>query len=69
LPNTVEVIFQSGLTNYAKISSKSVLIVFDYNQYKKDTLIQYLTPVVKQKSDLITSLKINPSQIEFFIKK
>jgi len=50
LPNTVEVIFQSGLTNYPKISSKSVLIVFDYNQYKKDTLIQYLTPIIKHAS-------------------
>jgi len=69
LPNEVQVVFQSGLTNYPKINSKSVLVVYDYNQYKKDTLIQFLTPIIKQKSDLITSLKINPSQIEFFIQK
>ncbi len=69
LPNVVKVVFQTGLTNYSKINSKSVLVVYDYNQYKKDTLIQFLTPIIKQKSDLITSLKINPSQIEFFIQK
>ncbi|MDX1828312.1 MAG: YbbR-like domain-containing protein [Lutibacter sp.] len=69
LPNEVEVVFQSGLANYSKINSKSVLIVYDFNQYKKDTLIQFLTPIIKQKSDLITSLKINPSRVQFFIQK
>jgi hypothetical protein len=69
LPKEVEVVYQTGLTNYAKINSKSVLIVYDFNQYKKDTLIQFLSPLIKQKSDLITSLKINPSRIEFFIQK
>jgi hypothetical protein len=69
VPDEIKVIFQSGLTNYPKINTKSVTVVFDYNQYKKDTLIQYLTPIVTQKSDLISSLKINPSQIQFFIQK
>ncbi len=69
LPKEVEVVYQTGLTNYTKINSKSVLIVYDFNQYKKDTLIQFLTPIIKQKSDLITTLKINPSRIEFFIQK
>ena len=69
VPKEIQVVFQSGLTNYPKINNKSFLIVYDYNQYKKDTLKQYLTPIIKQKSDLITSLKINPSQVQFFIQK
>jgi len=38
-------------------------------EYKNDTLIKYLTPVIKQKSEFIYSLKVNPNQIEFLIQK
>ncbi|MGV6844609.1 MAG: CdaR family protein [Lutibacter sp.] len=69
LPEEIEVIYQTGLTNYSKITPSSVDIVFDYNQYKKDTTIQYLSPKIVSKSNLITSVKINPNQIQFFIKK
>ena len=34
-------------------------------QYENDTLIQFLTPIIKQKSDYISSMQINPDQIEF----
>ena len=47
----------------------SFLIVYDYNEYKNDTTIQYLTPQIKHKSEFISSIKINPSQIEFLIQK
>lgn len=68
-PREIEVIYQAGLSNFNKISSNSFLIVFDYEQYNKDTLIQYLTPVIKKKSEFISSLKVQPAQIEFLIQK
>jgi hypothetical protein len=68
-PREIEVIYQGGLSNFNKISANSFLIVFDYEQYSKDTLIQYLKPVIKHKSEFISSLKVQPSQIEFLIQK
>jgi hypothetical protein len=68
-PKNIEVVYQAGLSNFNKINENSFLIVYDYNQYKNDTLIKYLSPVIKQKSDFISALKINPNQIEFLIQK
>lgn len=68
-PKKVKIIYQSGLANFEQIDTKSVEVFFDYNQYKKDTTISFLTPVVKRKSKLISSLKIEPSQVEFLIQK
>lgn len=67
-PKEIEIIYRVGLTHFSKINENSFSVVFDYNQYKNDTLIQYLTPVIQQKSELIQSLKINPTQIEFLIQ-
>lgn len=68
-PKQIEVVYQAGLSNFNKITSNSFLIVYDYNEYKNDTTIQYLTPQIKHKSEFISSIKINPSQIEFLIQK
>jgi len=68
-PREIEVVYQAGLSNFSKITKNSFLVVYDYNEYKNDTLIKYLTPVIKQKSEFIYSLKVNPNQIEFLIQK
>jgi len=68
-PKEIEVIFQAGLSNFSKIKKSNITVVFDYMQYKNDSLVRYLTPIVEQKSDLISTLKIHPSQIEFLIQK
>ena len=67
-PKEIEVIYQTGLSNFNKITINSFLVVYDFEQYKKDTLINILTPIIKQKSEFISSIKINPSQIEFLIQ-
>lgn len=67
-PKEIEVIYQTGLSNFNKITKNSFLVVYDFEQYKKDTLINILTPIIKQKSEFISSIKINPSQIEFLIQ-
>ncbi len=68
-PKEIEVVYQVGLTNFNKISENSISVVFDFMQYENDTLIQFLTPIIKQKSDYISSMKISPDQIEFLIQK
>jgi len=68
-PREIEIVYQAGLSNFSKITKNSFLVVYDYNEYKNDTLIKYLTPVIKQKSEFIYSLKVNPNQIEFLIQK
>lgn len=68
-PKEIEVTYQAGLSNFTKIDESSVKVVFDYKQYEKDSLLQFLTPVIVQKSAFISSLKINPPQIEFLVQK
>ena len=67
-PKEIEVIYRVGLSHFNKINENSVSVVFDYNQYKNDTLIQYLSPIIQQRSEFIHSIKIQPSQIEFLIQ-
>jgi len=68
-PEEIEVVYQAGLSNFNKITETSFSVVYDYDQYKKDTLIKYLTPIIKHKSEFISLLKVYPSQIEFLIQK
>jgi len=68
-PKEIEITYQVALSNFNKISKNSMSIVYDYEQYRNDTLTRYLSPIVQQKSDFIHSLKIKPTQIEFLIQK
>lgn len=68
-PKQIEVYYIAGLANFNKISKENLEIVFDYNQYKNDTLITKLSPVVVHRSKYISTLKIVPEQIEFLIQK
>jgi len=68
-PKKVQVIYQVGLSNFSKINKDSFTVVYDYDQYMNDSLTRYLTPIILQKSDLIYSMKLVPSQIEFLIQK
>jgi hypothetical protein len=68
-PKEIEVVYQAGLSHFNRINSSSFEVVFDYQQYENDTLVKYLSPIVEQKSDLISFLKVNPGQIEFLIQK
>jgi YbbR domain-containing protein len=68
-PKEIELVYQVAISNFNSITKDSFSVVFDYNDYKKDTLVHYLSPVVQQKSALVHSLKINPTKIEFLIQK
>ncbi len=63
------VVYKVALSNFNEVDENSIQIVLDYNQFKNDTLIKYLTPIVQKKSDLIYSYKIIPKEIEFLIQK
>lgn len=68
-PKEIEVIYQTGLSYFSKITKNDISIVFDYKEYEKDTLITFLTPIIVKKIDYIYALKINPPQLEFLIEK
>lgn len=68
-PKDIEVVYQAGLSNFSKITKNSFSVVYDFDEYKSDTLIKYLTPIIKHKSEFISSLKVYPNQIEFLIQK
>ncbi|RXP52329.1 hypothetical protein EC396_11805 [Lutibacter sp. HS1-25] len=68
-PKEVNIIYQVGLSNFNKINPDSFSVVFDFNQYKNDSIIKYLTPSILQKSNLLYSIKVVPSQLEFLIQK
>lgn len=68
-PKEIEVIYQAGLSNFSKISKSDFVIVFDYLNYQNDTLVRFLRPIIQEKSDIVSSVKIKPSQIEFLIQK
>lgn len=68
-PKEIEIIYQAGLSNFNEINENSFSIVFDYNQYEKDTTIQFLSPIIRRKSKLVSTLKLNPNRIEFLLQK
>ena len=68
-PKEIEIIYQAGLSNFSKITKNSFTIVYDFKQYESDSLIKYLTPMIQQKSEFVSSFKINPGEIEFLIQK
>ena len=67
-PKELELTYQVGLSNFNRINEESFSIVFDYNEYRNDSLVEFLTPVIQKQSDLVTSYKLNPRRIEFLIE-
>lgn len=68
-PKEVEVIYQTGIKNFNNITSGNFVVIYDFNQYKNDTLIRFLKPIIDVKGDKISSVKIKPEEIEFLIHK
>ncbi len=67
-PTKVNVIYQVGLLNFNKITSKNFEVICDYNE-SKDNGLSYLIPKIVEKTSLITSVKIVPNKIEYLIEK
>ena len=68
-PKEIEIIYQAGISNFNKINENSFTIVFDYKQYEGDTTTQFLTPIIKQKSEFVSTIKLIPNRIEFLLQK
>lgn len=68
-PKQIEVVYKVCLSDYKSITKNKFSIIFDYKEYENDTLIKYLTPIIEQKTGLVSSIKIIPDKIEFLIQK
>ena len=67
-PKEIELTYQVGIANFNRINQDSFSVVFDYNEYKNDSLVEFLTPVIQKQSDLVSSFKLTPERIEFLIE-
>ena len=67
-PRTLSLVYQVGLSNFNNVNANSFKIVCDY-QNSIDNNLNYLIPKVISKPNFITSIKLNPTKIEFLIQK
>lgn len=67
-PKTLSLVYQVGLSNFNNVNIGSFKIVCDY-QSSIDNNLNYLIPKVVSKPSFITSIKLNPTKIEFLIQK
>lgn len=67
-PKEVKVVYQVALKDYNKIPENGFRVVCDYKQ-TEDNNLDYLIPVLIDKPEIITDVKIIPNKIEFLIKK
>jgi hypothetical protein len=67
-PKQVKVVYQVPLKDYNKIPENGFRIQCDYKQ-TEDNNLEYLIPVLVDKPEIITDVKIVPNKIEFLIKK
>ena len=68
-PKEIEIVYQAGLSDFDQITENSFSVVFDYKQFERDSLIDYLTPNILKQSEFAASFKIIPNQIDFLIQK
>ncbi|CAM1344406.1 CdaR family protein [Tenacibaculum amylolyticum] len=67
-PKKVKVTFKVGLKNYSKITEDSFEVLCDYKAAKEKG-VMYLTPIVKSRSNLVSSVRVSPQKIDFLIHK
>lgn len=67
-PKALTLVYQVGLSNFNKVNSNSFKVVCDYQNSIENNL-NYLIPKVISKPSFITSIKLNPTKIEFLIQK
>lgn len=67
-PKQVKVIYQVALKDYNKIPENGFRVQCDFKQ-TQDNDLDYLIPILVEKPEIITNVKIVPNKIEFLIKK
>lgn len=67
-PKEISVVFRVGLSNYNKINSENLKVICDFALTEKHQ-IEYLIPQLKEQSSFISSVRFEPSKIEFLIEK
>ncbi|MCK0132236.1 hypothetical protein MWU59_12060 [Flavobacteriaceae bacterium F08102] len=67
-PNEVEIVFQIPISAYKEIDKNDFKIGCDFRRSQKNEL-SYLIPVMLSQPDFVSSVRIIPDQIEFFISQ
>lgn len=67
-PKEVKVVYQVPLKDYNKITENSFEVQCDYRETINNKL-EYLTPILVEKPNILFDVKIVPNKIEFLIKK
>ena len=67
-PKEVKVIYQVALKDYNKIPENGFRVQCDFKQTQVNEL-DYLIPVLVDKPEIITNVKIVPNKVEFLLKK
>lgn len=66
-PKKVKVIYKVGLKNFNKVVGSSFEVVCDYKEAKNNEL-SYLVPELKSKPEFVSSIRLEPSKIDFLIQ-
>ena len=67
-PKTVTIIYKVGLSNFNKVTTESFNVTCDY-QFSKNNKLSYLIPRLIKQPELIKSVKIAPTKIDFLIQE
>jgi hypothetical protein len=67
-PETVEITFNTSLSNFESVNESSFLIFADYNKITEDNT--QLIPIdVSPLTDNVEIVKISPTDVEFLLRK
>lgn len=64
----IDITYKVSLENFNKVQDSDFKIICDFEKSRKEHL-NYLIPIFVKQSPLVTDLKINPTKIEYLIKK
>lgn len=68
-PKEVMVTYTVSVSEFSTLKKDDFKVVVDYNEFKKDSLLTYLTPQIIHKPTGVKRVKITPQKINFLIQK
>lgn len=68
-PKEVTLTCTVNVSKFSTLKKQDFKVVVDYNQFKKDSLLTYLTPKVITKPKGVKFVKIIPQKVNFLIQK
>lgn len=68
-PKEVTVTYTVAVSKFSTLKKDDFKVVVDYNEFKKDSSLTYLTPQIIHKPTGVKRVKITPQKINFLIQK